>query len=78
MKVLFEGIMKIQVPVSHSPGMQPLALAYAERHRHEMQFPVEELGDKMGTEIKKFFYCKVIVDKGTRIEIGDEAPWQDW
>lgn len=75
MKLLYEGIMKIQLPLASSPGSPNLALAYDRKRKHMRQIPVEEVVEKMQGESKKFFHCKVFELK---IEIGDEAPHQDW
>ena len=62
--------------VKSPDGEKPSALIY-NRNRSLMQFfdITEDLSDLMDGESKKFYHCKI---KNSTLEIGEEAPWQDW
>ena len=65
-------ILKVQMPLAGAD----LALIYSEDRSVMAQVPVTApLRSRMGKRPKAFFHADV---RAGEIEIGDEAPWQEW
>lgn len=68
-------IVKVQTPLMTNEN-PPLALIYNKSRSLQVQVPISGyLKSKMRGRPKVFFHAKFNEKK---IEIGSEAPWQDW
>jgi len=73
-------IVKVQMPLASS-DRNALALVYDEERRFRELVPVTAtLRAKMAGRPKAYFEAeRVTLDgSGETVEIGDEAPWQEW
>ena len=73
-------IVKVQMPLA-AKDKNALALVYDEERRFRELMPVSAtLRAKMAGRPKAYFEAeRVTLDDGREtVEIGDEAPWQEW
>lgn len=73
----WEGIVKVQWPIMHSPGLAPECMIYSENRFVMAMVPAEpSIRKAMNGEAKNFLHA-VINDEG-KLLLGYIAPWQEW
>jgi hypothetical protein len=76
---MMAAVVKVQLPLAPDNSVQPgePALVYDRTRLWHFRAVVDDaLRAKMGGKVKGFFYALRHADG--RIELGREAPWQEW
>jgi hypothetical protein len=69
-------IVKVQTPLGSSDPKGGKALVYNEGRSFERFIPItSKLVSRMAGDPKRFFYATL---NGEHLELGEQAPWQDW